>query len=517
MYNIKIGVDKPDVKRLKETQQALMKRGIRIKDITKLRSTFNEAMLTIKHDMEEKYGIDNVNSAAQISRYLQEMSNYVPYGDRNDYIDTCYIDGKWVTDKYVMNKLSLMGYEFADDLLQYRVAKSNAEKVNSIAENLHADGMLHPHVNMAKTNRVNYSEPAIGQLSKELLQYIIVPLNDTDVLYSIDIKNQEPGILINSLRDKELVEALEAGDGLYETMFRFVYRPYTEMTLLSDTLPEDRIYSQSELENNIMVPDEDYSPMKAPCYGWTMADGTKIVRVQRVCQGVSKESEIEYPETVLVERNDGTTAEVPVTWEKKGKAGKVTGWLEGVTVEISKQERKEFKTSFLAMSYGASQMGIEKQCKIIDAKRLYKRITTLKGMMEYRKMCGAAASRGITTLRTVFGTPVSTDKIGSTSELKRSLLSIPIQGTGADILDLLMTHFTEESSKEFKEKKPYIYFTRHDELFIGADREMIEQYGRKKFENWLKETLEHRINDSTVFHVEVNRIEGMTLEQLLED
>lgn len=504
MYTMIIGKDKPNADRLRKNQERMMTRGIRVKNINTLSSQYEKIRDDLKGSIEDEYGIGNINSYAQVAGYLQSMSSKVPYGEVNDYINTCYQDGKWVTDQYALNKLSALGYKFANDMLEYREAKSNAEKVRSIKDSI-IDGRMHPSVSLAKTNRVNYSKPALGQINKELLREIIEPLSDDEVIYSIDIKNQEPGILINALKDPELLKALNSPDGLYETMFRWVYRPFTEMTLLNDALPEDRIYTQKELSTNIMVPPDSYIPMEAPCLGWEI-DGKRIQRVQRICQGISEDSVIIYPETIMVECIDGTVTNTKVTWEKS-KKGKVVGWLDNIEVRISPQERKEFKTSFLAITYGASSVGIEKQCKIINAKLLYKKITSLKGMANYRSQCSAAANKGITSLRTVFGTVVSTDKVGSANELRRSLLSIPIQGTGADILDLLITHFEEESKKAFKENAPYIYFTRHDELMICVKKEILTEYGEEKFKQWLNDTMEHRIGDSTPFKVEISRIE----------
>ena len=503
MYTMIIGKDKPDAERLRKNQERMMARGIKVKNINQLNYEYEKIRDDLKDSIEDEYGIGNINSYAQVAGYLQSMSSKVPYGEVNDYINTCYQDGKWATDQYALNKLSALGYKFATDMLDYREAKSNAEKIRSIKDSV-VDGRMHPSVSLAKTNRVNYSKPALGQINKELLRKIVEPLNDDEAIYSIDIKNQEPGILINALKDPELLEALNSTDGLYETMFRWVYRPFTEMTLLEDSLPEDRIYSQKELSTNIMVPPDSYTPIEAPCLGWEL-NGKRVQRVQRICQGVSDSSTIIYPETVMVECADGTVANTKVTWEKS-KKGKVTGWLNEIEVKISPQERKEFKTSFLAITYGASSLGIEKQCKIIDAKLLYKKITSLKGMANYRKQCGAAASKGVTSLRTVFGTIVSTDKVGSVNELKRSLLSIPIQGTGADILDLLITHFEEESEKEFKENAPYIYFTRHDELMVCVKKELVKEYGEQEFRRWINDTMEHRIGDSTPFRVEISEI-----------
>ena len=84
MYDITIGVDKPDMERLRRAEEAMAARGIQIKDISELRRIFNDVRDQLKRQIEEKYDIDNINSHAQVTDYLRRVSDEVPYGDRND-------------------------------------------------------------------------------------------------------------------------------------------------------------------------------------------------------------------------------------------------------------------------------------------------------------------------------------------------------------------------------------------------------------------------------------------------
>ena len=84
MYDITIGVDKPDMERLRRAEEAMAARGIQIKDISELRRIFNDVRDQLKRQIEEKYDIDNINSHALVTDYLRRVSDEVPYGDRND-------------------------------------------------------------------------------------------------------------------------------------------------------------------------------------------------------------------------------------------------------------------------------------------------------------------------------------------------------------------------------------------------------------------------------------------------
>ena len=523
MYNIDTSVDKPDKERLKARVEKMMSNGVKIRDISALKEQFNSTLESMKVEIREKYGIINPNSNKQIAEYLQYISNEVPIGEKNDIIDTCYIDDKWVCDKAVLNKLSLLGYEFADDMMFYRAAKKSAETVNSLSSAMDSNGLIHPEVHLSKTNRINYRNPGLMTVQKGLLRYVIGPRVEGDVLYSVDIKNQEPAILINAIGEEALIEALKSKEGLYDTLYKFVFKPCVKMNMMYNTFMEDRIYNVEEIRASRFVSPALYMPAKVPCMSWYI-NGKRIVATETICQGTSLTGEagIEYPSEVRVQTSDGDVISVPVEWERVkapslDKDYVINGYLPTVEIRMSKQERKEFKTSFLAITYGSSSMGIEQGCKIIDGKLVYDRITKLPKMKEYREKCGKAAKQGRQSLYTTFGTLVSADKYGGTAELKRSLLSIPIQGTGADILDLLVNRFQKESVKKFKGDgiSAFVYYTRHDELIIEVSKEAYEKFGDADIKQWLSDTLTHQIDNWVPFMVEVEQIEQGNIEELL--
>ena len=223
------------------------------------------------------------------------------------------------------------------------------------------------------------------------------------------------------------------------------------------------------------------------------------------------------PKTVSIGLEDGSIETVEVVWEtvskRKSTDYTVLGNLKGIEIEITKQERKEFKSSYLAISYGASIKGIERLCHIIDGKWVYKYVTGIKALKEYRAKIKKLAKAGTTTIGTIFGTPIFSEvESYDKKRLERVLLDLPIQGSGADILSLLIKHFYEYIKENSLIDKMDIYFTRHDELIIEVDKEFLESAGEDKVKGILREIFEHQINDWVPFKVEINKAVATELD-----
>lgn len=517
MYHINTETDKPNAERLKKNVEEMARRGIKVGDISLLMNRAEELVNDIKQTIREQYGIENPNSVKQIAEYLSELSDSTETGEKDYVLECCYNNGKWVTNEAALSELYSYGFEIGNDIITYRKAKKNYDTVCELFKYSDANGFIHPEVSLTKTNRISYKKPALMNIGKNILNYVIVPPEEGKI-YSVDIKNQEPGILINMLDDETLTEALRSTEGLYNNLFKKVYRPTVKMNFLFDTFFENRIYKLSELKNMRFISPKSYMPEKAKCKSWFL-DGKRIVAVETICQGTEKgkEAEREFPDKVIIETEDGEVYDTKVVWEnipnKASKDYSVTGYLPEVEINLQPNERKQFKTAFLAINYGASNLGIENICTSIDGNLMYSTVTKYDRMKKYRDMVSKCAKMGVTTLKTAFGTDVSTDKTGDQKELKRSLLSLPIQGTGADILDLLVERYKTEAKKKFGEKTNYVYYTRHDELRIFFGKEIIEQYKKEELEDWLKDTLEHQLDDWVPFQVEVEEIKnGDTME-----
>lgn len=520
MYHIDLTKDKPNIMKMLATMQGIMHRGIRIADCQKIKEHYVNLREVLRANFVEQYGIDNPNSPKQVSNYIKDLSFHVNPEGRNEILDICYDEtrDKWTTDAKAMEALSSLGYEFAQDLLDYRHAKKYADTLEGIIEAADENSLIHPEVSLAKTNRLNYSKPGLMTIPKKLLWNVVAPYNSDCTLYSVDIKNQEPSILINMTGAEELKYAIRSEEGLYETIYKQCFEPKVTANILVDTLDENRQYSYSELRESGIVSPALYTAVKPMVSGYEY-DGKRITEIETICIGSECGVYPNLPDTATVELEDGSIADIKVEWESadgkytKDKDYAVQGKLIGVEVTISKQERAEFKRSYLAISYGSSIKGIERMCKLIDGKQVYRYITGISAIKEYRKKIKAYAKTGATSIRTIFGTPVYTDEPYN----ERVLLDLPIQGSGADILSLLIEHFFEYIKNNGLVEKLDICFTRHDELIIEVNSKWADEVGEKNVEQILREVFEHQINDWEPFKVEVSKLTASELDINIED
>lgn len=516
MYKIDRKKEKPDIGYMQFRLEKLMERGIRVNDCSKLKQHYTDLRAALRLDFKEKYGIDNPNSTKQLTEFIKDLSSRVSLDSKNDIINICYNDesDKWTTSAEAMEKLADLGYEFASDLLDYRHAKKYAEALESVSEAIDDCGLIHPTVSLGKTNRVNYSKPGIMTIPKELLWDIVKPYKDGNYLYSIDIKNQEPNLLINISGADELKYALESEEGLYETMYKNCFKPRVLANVLVDTLPEDRVYKIPELKALGTVSPAMYSASK-PLTRDLYCNGKRVVAIETVCVGSSKGVYPSLPDNIFVELEDGDICNVPVKWESADKKFKkasdytLLGELEGIEVVVSKVGRREFKQSWLALSYGASSFGIKSMCKTIDGGQVYKYITGIKAIKDYRNQIDKISRQGISTICTIFGTRLfAGDFGGDYKRLKRILLDLPIQGSGADILSLLIERFYSYTSEKGLSDKLELYYTRHDELIVEVNKDWACEVGDKYVKDILADMLEHQIDDWTPFKLEIKRVDN---------
>ena len=524
MYNISTEKDKPDIGYMEAKVDQLMRRGIRLADCAKLSKYYTDLREALKTDFITKYGIQNPNSSVQLTRYLEALSNQVDLKSKNDIINICFDDekGKWTSNGDAMEKLADLGYEFAQDLLDYRHAKKYAESIESFVSAQDADGLVHPEVSLGKTNRINYSKPGLMTIPKKLLWHMIAPYKAGNKLYSVDIKNQEPGILINMTGANELKYALESPDGLYETMFKQCFEPTAVANVLIDTFMEDRVYSINEIKAIGTISPATYSPVK-PMINNLYYNNKKVLGIETICMGSSKGVYPKLPETVDIELEDGSIVPVGVEWESADKKYKkdndysLVGRLNGLEIRISKAERNEFKRSYLALSYGASAFGIKNMCKTIDGGRVYKYITGIASIKNYRSTIDKVARQGINCINTVFGNRLYAGDGLDYKRLKRVLLDLPIQGTGADILSLLIKRFYDYTADKGISDYFELYYTRHDELIIEVDKGFIETNGDAKVKEILADMLEHQVDDWTPFKIEIEQTEAQEIGVSFED
>ncbi len=114
------------------------------------------------------------------------------------------------------------------------------------------------------------------------------------------------------------------------------------------------------------------------------------------------------------------------------------------------------------------------------------------------------------TVETYFNTEVTTDEAGR--GLWRVLMDLPVQGTGADILALLIKHFDDETKSRGLSSIMEFYFSRHDEVIIEVDRGFYETEGLDKVTSILRDIFEHSIDDWEPFTVEIKVLNGFELD-----
>lgn len=167
-------------------------------------------------------------------------------------------------------------------------------------------------------------------------------------------------------------------------------------------------------------------------------------------------------------------------------------------------EYKEFKVGWNMLTYGGTKEGLLAVCKSIDGNKLYKFFSGLPAYKEYTAKNRRLAYHKVNTLSTYFGSTVVSDKVG-VNALARSLADIGIQGTGADILALLVKNINMNimDSPELRDKVS-IYYTRHDEIIFQVKRDAGET--DEDIEKILRELCDHMIDVWVPFMIDVEKI-----------
>lgn len=463
MYIIDSSIDMPDIAYMEKRIKEEMKEGVAVNDLSLLRSRFATNSANALSIMQSKYGIVNPNSSKQVidyyltemqkeireitvkypglsfmsartlcdiaadmkDRYIKEVTveKCLEYADFQDFTPSLLEnvakvlqeimelelfkamrrEGKWTTSGDAMKPLALLGREDSADLLTYRKNKKYSETIETFMSAKCADGRIHPTVSLGITNRINYSGPALMNIPKDLLWNVIGPRTPGNMLVSIDIKNQEPWIMINMLGIEKLKAMLDNKGKLYETVFEDIF-------------------------------------------------GTQPTPI----------------------------------------------------------ERKEFKTLWNALTYGMSIKGAEMSCTHIDGKKVYKYFNSFPEYKAYKSRCNALAKKQVQLSKTYFDTEVYANTYGP--KLSRVLMDIGIQGTGADILSLLIKHFDIEVEHRGLQDVFTFYFSRHDETIIEVDKDYVEEVGKDNVIETLRDIFEHRIDDWEPFQVEIKEVGNSEIE-----
>jgi len=508
MYKINSKVDKPDINYMQQRIFEMMRRGIKVGNIESRYNEYKGLQDKIGDDINNNYGIANVNSPKQIVSYMQSLESAEVY-------EVCCNDGKWTSNKEALKNLELLGYKFAKDIMNFRKAKKYAEACKSLLDAMDENRLVHPEVSFGKTNRVNYKGPALMNIPKELLWHLITPSETGNLLFTADIKNQEPSILINLLGAEEFKDALTDPRGLYEALFSkpFEFKAKLNVWVVPPNSDRNGVWTSVQMAEKQTIPPIYYSPYK-PLTDSFFVNGLKVLGIDSCNTVTDLGKEPVYPNKVTVYLEGGNSLKMDVTFDKidkklLNKVGvyELTGTIKGVDLECTGIVRKEFKTAWNAMTYGASEYGIKRMCKHIDGKSIYRYFSKIKEFKKYRQQCTKLANKGIQTIRTFFGTELYANEYNP-KVLRRVLMDLPIQGTGTDILALLIKHFDEEIEVRGLQGKLWIYYTRHDELIIEASKEYVEEVGIEHIKEVINDILEHQIDDWVPFKLGVDVIKA---------
>jgi len=212
--------DVPDHKGLIKSLQECMSRGIPITEPEEVLYKLQYDNQAAKENLINNYGIVNPNSSKQVIETFKNIDDAV-------ITRVCCDNGKWSTAAENLQTLIPLGYDIAYQLSVYRKTNSYIKYIKSFSEARDSDGRVHPSIEAGKTNRINYSNPPLMNMPKQLLGHVLAPRNPGGKLVSIDIKNQEPWILVNMLNITEIKELIELGmdyAGLYEIVFEEWYK-----------------------------------------------------------------------------------------------------------------------------------------------------------------------------------------------------------------------------------------------------------------------------------------------------
>jgi DNA polymerase I-like protein with 3'-5' exonuclease and polymerase domains len=167
--------------------------------------------------------------------------------------------------------------------------------------------------------------------------------------------------------------------------------------------------------------------------------------------------------------------------------------------ELTESKRSELKTVWNALTYGGSFNSFRNKMQI-DAKKVHNYFKSLKGMKEHKENCRKIATSGKNKTVTYFGTEVTSDKVGK--QLERSLMDLAIQGTGADILALLIEHFYDWKDENDIDSLIELYYTRHDELIFEVSNSLSDE----DVCNILSTLFTHKVDNWKAFDIKIKKV-----------
>lgn len=458
MYIIDSFTEQPDIEYLKTRIEEEMKSGVAINDLSELRSRFQVNCNSAREIMQTKYGIVNPNSYNQVSNYfLNEL---------NKEIGEIYSSYTTIT-----------GLDATAMLKAATLLKDKFKYIKEITDT---------EVNLVFILDEDDDKEAIKSCLQDILNCEMFKCMyragkwkvDAEAMKPLALAGREDAIdLLNYRKNKKYLETVESliearcGDGRIHPKVSLGITNrinYSKPALMN--IPKDLLWAvvAPRKPGNLLISIDIKN--QEP---WIMANMLGIDRLKAMLSN---------------------------------KGGLYERVFEDIFGRLpSEIERREFKSVWLGLTYGLSCKGAEEMCNHIDAKEVYNYFSSFPEYKKYKSKCTALANKGVRYSETYFGTEVfagDCDKF----KLKRVLMDIGIQGTGSDILSLLVKHFDSEVLDRGLEDKLMLYFSRHDETIVEADIDYVSEVGKEEVFRILKDIFEHRIDDWEPFQVEIKEV-----------
>jgi hypothetical protein len=405
MFFINTETAKPDIKQLLTRADMWAARGVRLNA-----ATWHELIEIAdeKAALLRSYGLKKPNSQRELSWFLRSFNSL-------DIAETLYsaTDGRWLTSIKALEEMSARFNSTIElrTLYEYKLAQSAAQSFRNYDKHLDAAGLVFPRVSTTVTNRVMFVEPYISGLPSK--SKAVLPLKNGNTLYSVDIVSQEPNIIIHWAKDKALSQAIAKTGDIYTGVAKMAFAPKVKKEKDGDAYTEI-----------------------VKCGTWATSDGDRLMEIQNVPKSAA------FPQAV-----EGILTGGRVMLFRVLEGGLLD--TQDLVFSLSEAERDEVKKVWNVLAYGGALASARAECRRLEAKTLVDYVNSVVKKVSIK-------DNG----HSLFGTPLDVKTAKSAgAEFART-----IQGTGADLLALLVERFYE-----VKPAGADIYYTRFDEIIVEAD------------------------------------------------
>lgn len=462
MFIINSKLQKPNHELALKHAQAWCDRGFRFN-----REAWSEITETANEKREQliKYGLKKPDSPKQVEWFLRSFNSLEIAAFMYD-----LKKGGWdltvdalceVADKFT-------GIPEIQTLYEYREAMATARSFQTLEKHLKGGDMVHPKAKTTSTNRIMFVEPFLSGLPKHCKPF--APNNEGSILLSVDVKAQEPNIIVNWFGSPNLKAVASTETDIYAGVAKAAFIPRVKLI-------ESTGKSVTPVHQGV---------------AWTWGTGDTLLHIENIHQS----SILGTPKTAVGVFESGLRRELPIKWGNEDKKAGIVGELdltdeikENMTFSLLHGARDEVKEVWNLLAYGGSLGSAKAHCSILDGDAL---VDHLK-----KELRVSSKNENGDTQETYFGTSILSDKRLN----YRSVRNRMIQGTGADLMALLIERFYSQARPEGVD----IYLTRYDELVIEVPWAFFNSCGEDAgVKEYFTEVFEHQVDDFTPFKVSID-------------